>query len=172
MKKIELKRAALIVVALLTALMAAVMLAACGDSNNGESGNGGGPSNPNPAEFVGVYKFEYASHEVLSESGEVLYHQEIHIGDSDITVEGGIITEDYLTITLKADGTGIYKEAYFGNQNITWTAEGNTITVTLSGQSSYWTYDNGTLESKMELNTPGSHEEINISKQTTKLKKQ
>lgn len=142
--------------ALLTALMAAVMLAACGDSNN-ESG--GSPSDPNPAEFVGVYKFEYASYEVLFVNGEVLNHQEKHVGDPSVT-------EDFVTLTLNADGTGIQKSE-MSNQNITWTAEGNTITVTIPGQSIYWNYDNGGIEATMSVNISG-----NTMKEIFKLKKQ
>lgn len=148
MKTTILKRTAIILAAATIAMVMAIMLAACGNNENG-----GTASNPHPAEFVGYYVFVNSTADQLSESGEVLYHNELHLGDpDDSTPEGGVITETYSTVTLNADGTGIYKMPVFGNQNITWAADGNNISITIPGQSVHFTYDNGVLHATAEVN--------------------
>lgn len=163
MKRNTCKKAALFAAVVAAVLAAGVMFAACGKEKS------------NPAEFVGVYKFEYEIQERLSESGQVLEHWEYHLGDPYPDSEPQKITEDYYVLTLNADGSCQVQQPYgISYSDLTWDAEGNTISIHISGQTSCFIYNDGYLTLTQSVKVPWGYDTMEITTMniTMQLKKQ
>ena len=163
MKRNTCKKAALFAAVVAAVLAAGVMFAACGKEKS------------NPAEFVGVYKFEYQITEIISESGQVLEHYELHIDDADPDYASQTVTEDYYVVTLNADGSCQMQQPLgISYSDLTWDAEGNTISIHISGQTSCFIYNDGYLTLTQSVKVPWGYDttEITTVNMTIQLKKQ